>query len=226
MRTNSRSLFLPLAALLLALALSPTAFAQSAIEKRITISLPKGNGPFPAVILMHWTNGPGRAEKKWSRHLNANGIAAVTLKSYSRISGSLESYEEHVPTRVGHLKQAFGYIRNQDWNNGKVSVLGRSHGAWAVIDALQAGALGSGLHRAVAAAPRCEGKRSTVTRFKSKTPLLIVVGTRDKAAFAKKCLDYGAKIQSRTVQMKSFKSGHSVDLDAKQATQTILGFLK
>lgn len=112
-----------------ALIIPQIAHADTPIEKRIKIDLPKGAGPFPAVILMHWTGGPGAAERTWAKRLNANGIAAITLKSYSRISGGFDSFERRVPERITHLKQAFAFAKSQPWGNGKISVLGRSHGA-------------------------------------------------------------------------------------------------
>lgn len=204
----------------------PPATAQTPIAQRIVdISLPEGKGPFPAVILMHWTGGPGDAEKKWARLLTRNGIAAVTLKSYSSLSGDLQTYEAGVPARIGHLKEANSFVRAQSWSNGRVSVLGRSHGAWAVMDAMQSGAV-QGLHRAVAVAPVCTGQRGATTRYAAKTPVLIVIGSRDRSEYYKPCAEYATRLTGTQVQVASFKAGHSVDLDARDATAAILGFLK
>lgn len=213
-----------LAALILLAATLTTAFAAG-IEERITLSLPKGDGPFPTVILMHMTNGPGSAEKKWARTLNKEGYAAVILKSYSSVSGSVEQLEQQVGVRITHLQQAHAWTVKQGWSNGTVSVIGRSHGAWAVFYAMKSGALRSKLHRAVASVPRCDGPRGRTTAMKSRTPVLIVIGSRDRAEYSKACEQLVTQIRSG-VQLVSFKSGHQVDVDNRQATKTILSFLK
>ncbi len=213
---------------LLALGIFAHPLSAKTIEQRLTISLPPGNGPFPAVILMHWTNGPGAAERKWAKALNANGIAAVTLKSYSRITGGFSKYESRVPERITHLQQATKYVSAQSWSNGRISVLGRSHGAWAVIDALKAGAIGSKLYRAVASAPRCGGPRGKSVSFQSRTPLLIVVGKYDRVTSPSDCKAFAARAKAKgeAVSVVEYPAGHEVDIKSQAAMQRILSFLK
>ena len=213
---------------LLALGILASPASAKTIEQRLTISLPSGNGPFPAVILMHWTNGPGVAERKWAKALNANGFAAVTLKSYNRITGGFSTYEARVPERITHLQQATKYVSAQSWSNGRISVLGRSHGAWAVIDALKAGAIGSKLYRAVASAPRCGGPRGESVAFKSRTPLLIVVGKHDRVTSPSDCKKFAARARAKgeAVSVAEYPAGHEVDIKSKAAMQRILSFLK
>lgn len=210
-------------AILLACTVSTSA---AGIEDRLSVSLPKGDGPFPAVILMHMTNGPSSAERKWAKTLTRNGYAAITLESYKSISGSAAQLDKNVPQRIGHLKQTHARATKQPWYSGQVSVIGRSHGAWAVFDALKSGALGSKLHRAVASAPRCDGARSKTRRMTSRTPLLIVVGSRDRAHYSADCETLAAQITKGSVQIATFKAGHSVDVDSRAASKTILTFLK
>jgi dienelactone hydrolase len=213
---------------LLALGMFASSADAKTIEQRVSISLPPGNGPFPVVILMHWTLGPGSAEKKWAKALNANGIAAVTLKSYNRITGGFSKYEANVPERITHLQQAYAYVSAQSWSNGRISVLGRSHGAWVVIDALKAGAIGSKLYRAVASAPRCGGSRGESVAFKSRTPLLIVVGKHDRITSPSDCKKFAARAKAKgeAVSVVEYPAGHEVDTKSKAAMRQILAFLK
>lgn len=201
------------------------ALADQPIEERITLSLPEGSGPFPAVILMHWTDGPGSAERKWSRFLNDAGIAAVILKSYGSIANNARARDANLPIRIAHLRQAFDWVLSQSWSSGRVSVLGRSHGAQAVFDALKTGALDSQLYRAVAVAPSCDGARGETRSVSSRTPMLIVVGSRDKSEYSDDCLALVARLGSGRVQIAEFPSGHSVDIKHRSATATILNFL-
>ncbi|MEZ5715471.1 MAG: hypothetical protein R3D85_10045 [Paracoccaceae bacterium] len=55
---------------------------------------------------------------------------------------------------------------------------------------------------------------------------MIVLGTRDKSEFYKPCVEWTARIETRSVRTQSFAAGHSVDLDSKQATAAILAFLE
>lgn len=214
---------LKLLSIVFTLAFTTAVWAQD-IGNQITSVKPKGNGPFPTVILMHSTAGVGSPEKKWSKWLVANGFAAVTLKHARRIKGSsknLDSYEKYVPARVAELNRTNAWVRAQPWSNGKVSVIGRSHGGWAVIDALKAGMRFSA---AVASAPRCDGKRATSTPLKSKTPLLIISGTKDKVVPQGPCVQF-ARIAGRQVSHKQYSAGHHLDVKSKRARNDILVFL-
>lgn len=203
---------------------STSAFAQN-MDKQTTVTKPKGDGPFPAVILLHWTSGVGAPERKWSKTLAANGYAAVILKSSRKIKGTtkdLDTFEPYVPHRVAELNAANAWVKQQSWSNGTVSVFGRSHGGWVVIDALKQG---QRFHKAVASAPRCDGARGASAKLRSATPLLIVSGSKDKVVPQAACADF-AKRAGRKVTHVIYPSGHEVDLRSKAATSAIVQFLR
>lgn len=211
----------------ISLLLGSMSFAQSSIQDRLSVSNPRGAGPWPVVILMHWTSGVGAAERRWTGLLNRAGFSVVVLESFARIDGDFAYFETRVPERVAQLKEAYAAVVNQSWSNGEVSVFGRSHGAWAVIDALKAGALGSRLEHAVASAPRCDGPRSAQATFRSQTPLLVIVGSSDQLTSAEACRAFvaAAKSTGAPIDVETYWAGHSVDLDNATARRAIIAFL-
>jgi dienelactone hydrolase len=196
------------------------------IQDRIKVDRPSESGTFSTVILMHWTSGIGFAEKIWTKRFNQVGIATAVLHSYNRISGSFSYYQSKVPERVIHLKKAIEHVQKSKWSNGKVFVLGRSHGGWTVIAALKEGI--SGIDKAVAVAPDCSGPRSSITPWNSKVPLLVISGSSDTSVSSDLCSKFAQKAKGNAlpVEQRTFRGGHSVDMESKEAAEEIIQFLK
>jgi dienelactone hydrolase len=115
---------------------SPTATVSGALV------LPKGNGPFPAMVLLHGSGGlqgpSGANIKKWADTLNGWGIATFTVDSFGprkigttvTDQGKLSSYAD-VADGLAALK-VLGADSRIDRN--RIGVMGWSRGGGATIN--------------------------------------------------------------------------------------------
>lgn len=82
-------------------------YANNSDAQKLDIFMPEGNGPFPAVILIHgggFKAGDKRAKYSLAKELVANGYAAICVNY--RLSG-----EATFPAAVHDIKAAIRYIR-------------------------------------------------------------------------------------------------------------------
>ena len=158
---------------------------RSADSKTIRgfVSIPEGNGPFPAIIIAHGCLGVEQNQFEWAQRLNAWGYVTVVIDSFSpRKVKSVCSDPELVSaeTRAFDVFGAAAYLRNQAFvNPQKIGLIGFSHGGWTVLCAAQkkfpANAQEEPLQAAVAYYPWCPrfGLKET------STPLLVLMGKED-----------------------------------------------
>jgi dienelactone hydrolase len=109
------------------------------------LSLPQGEGPFPAALLFSGCDGPKDNLETWSAALNAAGWAALVVDSHApRGLTTLELWRlvcaGQVLTgaeRAGDIAVALADARAMPELDGeRLAVLGASHGGWAVLDLL------------------------------------------------------------------------------------------
>ncbi|MGX1164485.1 dienelactone hydrolase [Bradyrhizobium sp. USDA 372] len=172
------------------------------------LTFPKGNGPFPVVIMLHPCSGlapaPLASLQAHSRELLASGFATLILDSYG-------------PRNLGNNKacgsQPLGFVRISDASNAmtvlqglakidkdNIFLLGQSDGASAAILSARVGG-SKGRFRAVAAYyPGCERLLGVGVTFLS--PTIIFVGEKDTWTPPTDCIkarhsgiDTGAELQ-------------------------------
>src|SRR5262245_18818326 len=102
-----------------------------------TLHLPSGQGPFPAVVLLHGCSGPSPSVTKWALWLKSEGYAALELNSFSGrgltrlcgnsapLTGSARSSD------VFAAAAALGQLSTID--KSRIGAMGFSHGGWTVI---------------------------------------------------------------------------------------------
>lgn len=96
--------------------------------------LPPGNGPFPAVIVLHGCAGLGPSQLIWARRLNGWGYAAIIPDSNSPrgVARVCEPEKQALVTpldRVGDVGSAAAWLRKQPRiDPNRIAVLGLSHG--------------------------------------------------------------------------------------------------
>jgi dienelactone hydrolase len=157
---------------------------------------PEGDGPFPAVILLHGSGGiaprftQGRdayAEK--ARLLGTQGYVTFILDSFSDRNLPWRGYgitTVHSPERAFDILGAVRYLKSLPYVDGtKVGVIGWSHGGGAVLGArnLQRRHPDLRLPAMVAFYPPCRD----VSWLAGTSPLLILVGERDALTPADDC---------------------------------------
>lgn len=155
-----------------------------------TLYRPKGDGPFPAVVLLHGCAGLGDRDFRWASWLNAEGYVTLVVDSFalrgiSNVCGK-DSELGH-SERVWDAFGALAYLRSLPFVDGdRVGMIGWSHGGAAALRAsaklLQPRR--GGFRAAVAFYPNCIVYPSTGT-----IPLLLLLGELDDWTPAAPCVD-------------------------------------
>jgi len=108
-----------------------------------TLIKPKGDGPFPAVVLLHGCEGMGGAGSdsynRWASRLKSWGYVTLQVDSFgprgdSFICSNDELMKKYVPKRAMDTHDAQSYIAGLKFvDNKRIAVMGWSHGALSTI---------------------------------------------------------------------------------------------
>jgi dienelactone hydrolase len=99
-----------------------------------TFKLPPGNGPFPAVIVLHGCGGRGPSQLSWADRLNGWGYAALipdsmTPRGIKRVCEPDAQAYVTPRDRVGDVGSAIAWLRTKPTiEPNRIAVLGLSHG--------------------------------------------------------------------------------------------------
>jgi dienelactone hydrolase len=162
-----------------------------------TLIKPAGEGPFPAVVIMHDCSGlgPGSsgAPLRWAQELVSEGYVALIPDSFTPRGfpdGVCMVPSDQATVANGHVRAGDAYgalaaLRKLPYVDGKhVGVLGGSHGGWTTLAAMYAPVLESdpladakrnGFNAAIALYPSCApryGAWSTVRQNKTFGPVV------------------------------------------------------
>jgi dienelactone hydrolase len=201
---------------LIFLALSSHARAQP-FELPYTLSRPAGDGPFPAVVILHDCSGLGPrssgAPWRWSSELTRRGYVTMWPDSFTTRGYPMGVCTEAARPRVTPLERArdayaaLRYMSSLSYVDAKrIAVIGGSHGGSStlatVVDAPGSASEGK-FAAAVALYPGCGQsfgawtvKRANGTSgpiidysgvFKPRAPLLILIGELDDWTPAEPC---------------------------------------
>ena len=167
----SRHAGLGIAALLLLATSSPLAVANEMPNLPYFFSKPAGDGPFPAVVILHDCSGLGPrssgAPWRWASQLTHRGYVTVWPDSFTTRGHThgvcTDAAPPRVPaaTRAGDAAAALAYVRSLPFVDGRrVAVMGGSHGGSstlaAIADKAEKGERSSdGFAAAIALYPNC-----------------------------------------------------------------------
>lgn len=153
-----------------------------------TLATPKGDGPFPAVVLLHGCNGPRARNASWAAKLVSAGYVTLAVNSFSPrgISGlcsDVPAMTMAIDYRVRDAKAALAYLESQPFVDARrIGVIGWSHGGWTVLATLSdtsAGQFAAG----IAFYPSCR----QWSRYTFQAPLLVLIGSDDDWTRAAYC---------------------------------------
>jgi dienelactone hydrolase len=151
---------------------------------------PAGDGPFPAVVVLHGCNGLSAATRdRWTGQVVAWGYAVLFVDSF-RARGVKETCTSHTePYRVADAFGAFAFLERQPFvDPHRIAVMGFSAGGIAVLSAVQQRdfelfeePVGRTFKAAIALYPQCfhDGVMST--------PTLILIGEVDDWSPSEAC---------------------------------------
>jgi dienelactone hydrolase len=131
-------------------ALIPATYRGRTVELKAWVRRPAGDGPFPAVIVLHGCNGLDQHgwqhANDWAGWLLAQGYVTLVLDSFSPrgLVGVCTPGEPWSPTsqiitgidRAGDVYAAAAYLAGLTFvQHDHIAALGFSHGGWTVLNA-------------------------------------------------------------------------------------------
>jgi dienelactone hydrolase len=178
------------------LPLTPDPFDQRLAEAAASTApfvKPEGPGPHPLVVLIHGCSGVAANIPLWQDFLRRNGYATLVIDSF-RPRGVTEICTDFTRVLYGErVQDAYAALRRAasepGIDAGRIALMGFSHGAGVVLDAVTADALKvlpatqPRPYRAVALYPECSNRQE----LRVGTPTLIAVGAADDWTPAKPC---------------------------------------
>lgn len=187
--------------------------------------LPQGNGPFPAIVVLHGCDGIGPHYRIWARRLRAWGYAALLVDSFRpRGLATVCNQGRLVPPelRVRDAFNAASYLRSlPSVAADRIGVIGFSHGGWTILKAVLAENLGADRPFAAAVAfyPGCEAPRSGLV-----TDTLILIGEADDWTPAGRCAHWRdlAQANGHRLVLKTY-AGALHGFDAPAAPHSYAG---
>jgi dienelactone hydrolase len=161
------------------------------------LKLPPGEGPFPAVIVLHGCAGLGASQWIWARRLNSWGYAALipdsmTPRGIKRVCEPAMQNKVTWWDRVGDVGSAAAWLRTRPQiDPSRIAVLGLSHGGATAAIATERAYAGFGLRAAIDYYGPCVDPEAH-----GDVPLLVLVGGNDDWGHpGKRCQDFGAALK-------------------------------
>ncbi len=154
------------------------------------LTKPSGDGPFPAIVLLHGSSGPttNRGYSDWIGRLRRWGFVSLLVDSFgprgkSSICGPGRG---HIISPWRRAKDAHGaklYLAGLPFvDPNRIAVMGWSHGGMTTLEAVQINEPSSSpFQAAIAYYPRCN------PLYIVNTPLLVLIGEKDDWTPANLC---------------------------------------
>lgn len=210
--------------------------AQSTDPIPIRVQKPDGDGPFPAVVIMHDCSGLGPRSSgspgRWAKLLLERGYVVVIPDSFSTrgfpdgvcTDPSPARASVAAPMRVPDAYAALAHARSLPYIDGKrVGIMGGSHGGWTTLHTMVAPQSDAeplaqqkraGFAAAVSLYPNCGVQiggwyvRGGV--YRPVAPLLILIGEKDDWTPAEPCqrMTEAAQAAGLPVQIKVYPGAH------------------
>ena len=205
------------------------ASAASGEKLSATLIKPDGDGPFPAVVIVHDCSGLGPrssgSPKRWADQLVPQGYVVVMPDSFAPrgiengvcLASARNRDRATYPIRAADAHGALAALRELKFvDSARVGVMGGSHGGSTTLTAL----LKPGFAAGIALYPRCDwnyGQWSIMRRngnvgpmathfgtYAPTAPLLILAGEADDWTPAEPC---------RVMAEKSRAAGHPMEIE-------------
>lgn len=106
-------------------------FNSGDLQLRGKLTLPKGDGPFPVVVMIHGSESSSAVDYYHLPYmLAANGIAGFKFDKRGT-GGSEGEYTQHFPTLAGDVIAAIKLLKSRDdINPQQINLIGFSQGGW------------------------------------------------------------------------------------------------
>ena len=166
------------------------------------LTRPQGNGPFPAVALLHGCGGIRAYQDAWAAKLASWGYVTFLVDSFgprglSSICEDDSLLSSIIPKRSQDAYDAKSYLTGLPFvDRNRIGVMGWSHGGMTILSVVDQKRDDS-FRLAIAFYPYCNRML-----FDFNAPLLILIGEKDDWTPANSCF----------IRMRSGQTGHEVIL--------------
>lgn len=184
---------------------------------------PDGEGPFPAVVVMHGCGGIWRWNDVWSDRLTNWGYVVLDVDSFGpREKTSICHRPESISgeTRALDAHGAKAFLAGLPFvDSARIAVMGMSHGGWTALHAIRRGTTSDlelePFRAAIALYPWCDAPSEL------DAPLLILIGELDEWTPAARCKTFVAGVSSSSeVILEVYPDAHHLfdlkDIDTRQ----------
>jgi dienelactone hydrolase len=192
---------------------APVAFRIESASVPTEVMKPEGNGPFPAIVMLHDCSGLGPkssgAPRRWAREMVARGYVVAIPDSFTTRGFPAGVCTDPSPARadVGPFRrvpdayEALDHLRALPYVDAtRIGVMGGSHGGASTLATIVDNNRDDsprlhdrkmhGFAAAIAFYPGCQmGRPSMVRWYHSHVPLLILAGELDDWTPAAPCVD-------------------------------------
>lgn len=204
---------------------SSSLYHADPINLTASLNKPEGEGPFPALVLLHGCAGIHDTHRWWARKLNAEGYVTLIVNSLGprRLANVCGGGKLSQRLRSEDAYSAMRYLKSQPFvNPEQIGVIGWSHGGGAVL--ILSNELNSRdfppnerFDAAVAFYPNCTAVGS---RYVPNTDLLILIGDADDWTPSFNCVSLVKPIKKShtgfATEIEVFKNAaHSYDVPKK-----------
>ncbi len=193
------------------------------------LSRPPGDGPFPAVVIMHGCDHLRLSVKDlWPKRLVRWGHVVLVVDSFTT-RNLKDTCRSHLPERVFDAYGALDFLSKSSFVDiGRVALMGFSAGGTATLDATKIGGNEQLMERkfkaAVAYYPACDANRGN-----PGVPTLILIGERDNWSRAERCQKSLARLgdDAPPVELDVYKGiYHNFDAPEFTAGKRVLGHIE
>jgi dienelactone hydrolase len=163
---------------------------------------PQGDGPFPAIVMLHGCDGIEDKYTQWAGRLASWGYVSLQVDSFgprnrSNICGDIELSYEMIPKRAQDAYDGKTYLNGLPFVDRKrIAVMGWSQGGWIIFSVIDQ-KRNDPFRSAIAFYPYCD---QMLRNFNA--PLLILIGEKDDWCPANLC----------STQMQSGQTGPEIVL--------------
>ncbi|TLX13026.1 dienelactone hydrolase family protein [Rhizobium sp. MHM7A] len=193
------------------------------------LSRPPGDGPFPAVVIMHGCDHMRLSVKDlWPKRLVRWGHVVLVVDSFTT-RNLKDTCRSHLPERVFDAYGALDFLSKSSFVDiRRVALMGFSAGGTATLDATKIGGNEQLMERkfkaAVAYYPACD-----VNRGDPSVPTLILIGERDNWSRAERCQKSLSRLRDDAppVELDVYKGiYHNFDAPEFTAGRRVLGHIE
>lgn len=199
--------------------------SQAGPEVKGWVYKPAGNGPFPAIVLVHSCAGTNTHTDAWGKRLVSWGYLVLAPDSFGPRGTKAVCTTPNVVTpnmRVADIAGALDYLATRpDVVQGRIGIIGHSHGGSTVIRSAQKnfGLMQRGLAAGVAYYPGCNPKFDGGIDI----PVLLLAGDKDDWTPADRCRSLvSGLLRSDLVEAVYYPNAYH-SFDSKAADRTVPG---